>query len=72
MPITAPAPALTKERPPGPRSALPSRLADADAAGLGEDGMVALFTSALPDIHKRRGGQPDRAGAASDETEGSA
>ena len=72
MPVTAPVPALTRERPPGPRSALPGRLAGAGAAGPGEDGMVALSTTALPGIHKRRSGQPDRAGAASDETEGSA
>jgi GntR family transcriptional regulator len=41
----------------------------ADAAGLDEDGMVALFTSALRDFYERRGG-PDRRGAASGETEG--
>jgi GntR family transcriptional regulator len=44
-------------------------LAAAGAAGLDEDGMVALFTSALRDFHERRGGQPDR-GAPSGETEG--
>jgi GntR family transcriptional regulator len=42
-------------------------LASADAAGLDEDGMVALFTSALRDFHERRGGGR---GAATDETEG--
>ena len=53
----------------GLRKALLGWLAAADAAGLDEDGMVALFTSALRDFHERRGGQPDR-GAASGETEG--
>src|SRR5438067_13804525 len=53
----------------GLRKALLGWLTAADAAGLDEDGMVALFTSALLDCHERRGGQPDR-GAASDETEG--
>ena len=42
-------------------------LASADAAGLDEDGMVALFTSALRDFHERRGGGR---GAATGETEG--
>jgi hypothetical protein len=55
MPITAPAPALTTERPPGLRNTLPGWLAAADAAGPAHDGMVALFTSAPPDIDKRRG-----------------
>jgi GntR family transcriptional regulator len=45
-------------------------LAAARAAGLDGDGMVALFTSALRDFHERRGGQPDRGGPSSDETEG--
>jgi GntR family transcriptional regulator len=45
-------------------------LASADAAGLDEDGIVALFTSALRDFYKRGGGPADRAGAASGETEG--
>jgi len=53
----------------GLRKALLGWLVDAGAAGLDEDGMVALFTSALRDFHERRGGQPDR-GAASGETEG--
>jgi GntR family transcriptional regulator len=53
----------------GLRKALLGWLAAAGAAGLDEDGMVALFTSALRDFHERRGGQPDR-GAASGETEG--
>jgi GntR family transcriptional regulator len=53
----------------GLRKALLGWLAAAGAAGLDEDGMVALFTSALRDFHERRGGQPDR-GTASGETEG--
>ena len=69
MPITSPAPALTTERPPGLRHTPPGWLAAAGGAGLDEDGMVALFTSAQRVIHKRRGGQPDRADAASGETE---
>jgi GntR family transcriptional regulator len=51
------------------RKTLLGWLAAAGAAGLDEDGMVALFTSALRDFHERRGGQADR-GAASGETEG--
>ena len=53
----------------GLRKALLGWLAVAGAAGLDEDGMVALFTSALRDFHERRGGPADR-GAASGETEG--
>ena len=34
------------------------------------DGIVALFTSALRDFYKRRGGTGDRRGAASGQTEG--
>jgi GntR family transcriptional regulator len=45
-------------------------LGAADAAGLDEDGMVALFTSALRDFYKRRSGSRGRGGAASGETEG--
>ncbi len=45
-------------------------LTTAAAAGLDEDGIVALFTSALRDFHERRGGKGDRRGAASGETEG--
>ncbi len=45
-------------------------LTAADAAGLDQDGIVALFTSALRDFHERRGGTGDRRGAASAETEG--
>jgi GntR family transcriptional regulator len=44
-------------------------LASAEASGLDEDGMVALFTSALRDFFNRRGGA-GRRGTASGETEG--
>ncbi len=45
-------------------------LASAEAAGLDEDGMVALFTSALRDFFNRRSGSAGRRGTASSETEG--
>ena len=45
-------------------------LTTADAAGLDQDGIVALFTSALRDFYKRRGGERDHRGAASGHTEG--
>ena len=45
-------------------------LASADAAGLDEDGIVALFTSVLRDFFKRRGGSADRPGAADGDKEG--
>jgi len=45
-------------------------LGTADAAGLDEDGIVALFASALRDFYKRRGGAGARRGAASGSTEG--
>ena len=51
------------------RRSLLGWLADADTAGLDEDGVVALFTSVLRDFYKRRGGEADR-GVASGETEG--
>jgi GntR family transcriptional regulator len=54
----------------GLRKALLGWLATAGAAGLDEDGMVALFTSALRDFFDRRGGSATRRGAASSETEG--
>jgi GntR family transcriptional regulator len=53
----------------GLRRSLFGWLADADTAGLDEDGVVALFTSVLRDVYKRRDGQADR-GVASGETEG--
>jgi len=49
----------------GLRKALLGWLTAADEAGLDEDGMVALFTSALRDFHERRGGTGVRRGAAS-------
>jgi len=54
----------------GLRKALLGWLTAADGAGLDEDGMVALFTSALRDFHERRVGSRTRGGAASGETEG--
>jgi len=54
----------------GLRKSLLGWLGAADAAGLDQDGIVALFTSALRDFHERRGGTGDRRGAASAETEG--
>jgi GntR family transcriptional regulator len=54
----------------GLRKALLGWLAAADGAGLDEDGMVALFTSALRDFHERRGGSRTRGGAAGGGTEG--
>jgi hypothetical protein len=44
-------------------------LATADTTGLDEDGIVALFTSALRDFHERRAGSATRGGAASGESE---
>ena len=52
------------------RRSLSGWLTTADDAGLDADGIVALFTSALRDFYERRGGQSDRGGAASGETEG--
>jgi GntR family transcriptional regulator len=52
------------------RRALLAWLASAGAAGLDEDGIVALFTSALRDFFKSRGGSADRPGTANGETEG--
>ena len=48
----------------GLRRALLGWLTAADGAGLDEDGMVALFTSALRDFRERRGGSRTRGGAA--------
>jgi GntR family transcriptional regulator len=45
-------------------------LATADRAGLDEDGIVALFTSALWDFYERRSGSRTRGGAASGESAG--
>jgi GntR family transcriptional regulator len=52
------------------RRSLLDWLATANLTGLDEDGMVALFASALQDFRLRRGGSGDRSGAAGDETEG--
>jgi GntR family transcriptional regulator len=52
------------------RRSLLGWLAAADGAGLDEDGMVALFTSALRDFYERRSGPRTGGGAASGETEG--
>jgi GntR family transcriptional regulator len=52
------------------RRSLLGWLTAADGVGLDEDGMVALFTSALRDFHERRGGTADRGGTAGGETEG--
>jgi len=45
-------------------------LTTADTAGLDEDGIVALFASALRDFYKRRSGTGERRGARSGEAEG--
>ena len=45
-------------------------LTTAEAAGLDEDGIVALFTSELRDFYERRSGSRTRGGAAGGETEG--
>jgi DNA-binding transcriptional regulator YhcF (GntR family) len=52
------------------RRSLSGWLAAADGAGLDEDGMVALFTSALRDFYERRGGSRTRGGPAGGGTEG--
>ncbi len=52
------------------RRSLLGWLTAADGAGLDEDGMVALFTSALRDFHDRRSGSRTGGGAAGGETEG--
>ena len=54
----------------GLRKSLLGWLTTADAAGLDEDGMVALFTSALRDFFERRSGSRTRGGTASGGTEG--
>ena len=54
----------------GLRKTLLGWLTTADAAGLDEDGIVALFTSALRDFYERRGGTGERRGTATGETEG--
>jgi DNA-binding transcriptional regulator YhcF (GntR family) len=54
----------------GLHRSLLSWLASAEASGLDQDGMVALFTSALRDFFNRRGGAAGGRGTASDGTEG--
>jgi GntR family transcriptional regulator len=51
------------------RRSLTGWLAAADEAGLEEDGIVALFTSALRDFYERHSGARTRSGAASNESE---
>jgi len=53
----------------GLRRSLLGWLATADGAGLDEDGIVALFASAMRDFFERRSGSPTRGGAADAETE---
>jgi GntR family transcriptional regulator len=52
------------------RRSLSGWLTAADGAGLDEDAIVALFTTALRDFHERRSGSRTRSGAADGETEG--
>ncbi|MGH3067228.1 MAG: GntR family transcriptional regulator [Streptosporangiaceae bacterium] len=52
------------------RRSLLAWLGTADVAGLDEDGIVALFTSALRDFFERRGGATGRRVPADGETEG--
>jgi GntR family transcriptional regulator len=54
----------------GLRKTLLGWLGSAGAAGLDEDGIVALFTSVLRDFYQRRDGHRDGRGAASDDKEG--
>jgi GntR family transcriptional regulator len=53
----------------GLHKSLLSWLTTADAAGMDEDGIVALFTSALRNFYELRDGTGDRRGAPSGETE---
>jgi GntR family transcriptional regulator len=52
------------------RRSLLGWLATAQAAGLDEDGIAALVSSALRDFHERRGGPPASRGTAAAGTEG--
>jgi GntR family transcriptional regulator len=52
------------------RRSLSGWMTTADGAGLDEDGIVALFTSALRDFYERRGVHRSRGGAADGGTEG--
>jgi hypothetical protein len=53
----------------GLRKSLLGWLTTADTAGLDEDGIVALFTSALRNFYERRDGTGDRRGTPGGETE---
>ena len=52
------------------RRSLSRWLTAAEGAGLDQDGIVALFTSALRDFYERQSGSPTRGGAANGEAEG--
>jgi GntR family transcriptional regulator len=52
------------------RRSLLGWLTSADAEGLDEDGIVALFTSVLRDFFDRQGGTAERPGVAGNQTEG--
>jgi GntR family transcriptional regulator len=52
------------------RRSLLGWLVSAESAGLDEDGIVALFSSALRDFFERRGGSRDSRGGAESKTEG--
>jgi GntR family transcriptional regulator len=52
------------------RRSLLGWLASADAEGLDEDGIVALFTSVLRDFFERRGGTAERRGGTGGQTKG--
>jgi GntR family transcriptional regulator len=52
------------------RRSLSGWLVTADTAGLDEDGIVALFSSALRDFYERRTGSRGRGPAGGDEAEG--
>ena len=52
------------------RRSLSGWLTSADGAGLDQDGIVALFTSALRDFYERHAGSRTRGGSVSGETEG--
>jgi GntR family transcriptional regulator len=52
------------------RRSLLAWLGTADAAGLNEDGIAALFASALRDFLERRGGAPERRGPKDSPKEG--
>jgi GntR family transcriptional regulator len=53
----------------GLRRSLLAWLSSADTAGLDENGMVALFSSALREFRERRDGSGDRRGVGTDDSE---